>query len=152
MKKLLAPFFLAVVFAVLATGCSSSNSITVGLGVELTGLTRGADGATQVTWRVVNPNVVAYLVAQASHKVYLDGVLVGTTADRDPLAVPAHNSATRTSALVTAGPAADRVLAAAAAAGSAAYRLESSILIRLYGESTDKTTLTAAGKVPVTTK
>ena len=64
MKKLLAPFFLAVVFAVLATGCNSTNSITVGLGVELTGLTRGADGATQVTWRVVNPNVVAYLDEQ----------------------------------------------------------------------------------------
>ena len=54
--------------------------------------------------------------------------------------------------MTVAGPAAERTLAAAAVAGSGAYRLESTVLMRLYGDMTDKSSLTAAGKVPVTAK
>jgi hypothetical protein len=44
------------------------------------------------------------------------------------------------------------VLAGAASAGSAAYRVESSITIRLFGESTERTSLASSGTVPITSK
>lgn len=152
MKKLFTPFFLASMLALLGAGCSSSNTITAGLRVELTGIARTGDGATRMDWRVVNPNVVSYLLAQSTHRVYLDGVLVGTITDKDAMALPAHNHAARSTALTIAGPAAERTLAAAASAGSAAYRVESTVIIRLYGDSTERTNLSSAGTVPVTAK
>jgi LEA14-like dessication related protein len=152
MKKLLTPFLLLSLLAAFFAGCGGPNTTMVGLQVELTGIDRAGEGNTSVSWRVVNPNIVAYLVAQANHRVYLDGVLVGTINDRDALAVPAQSKPTRTSMLEIAGPAAERALAAAVAAGSAAYRLESVVTIRLYGESTDKSDLRTSGTVPVTGK
>lgn len=151
MKKFLTPFFLVTLFAALASGCSS-NSVMVGLKVELTSIVHPSAGAPQVSWRVVNPNVVSYLVAQANHRIFLNGVLVGTINDREAVAVPAQSNANRVSPLVSGGPAAERTLAAAATAGSAAYRLESVVTIRLYGDSMDKSSLSSAGMVPVTTK
>ena len=152
MKKFLTPFFLVTLFAALAAGCGGPNTAMVGLKVELTGLTRNGEGNTQVSWRVVNPNIVPYLVAQANHRIYLDGVLVGTITDREAAALPAQSKAERTNPLVIAGPTAERALAAAATAGTAAYRLESSVTIRLYGETTDRSDLRATGTVPVTAK
>ena len=152
MKKFLTPFFLVSLLALLGTGCNSSKTITAGLKVELTAITRAGDGTTQADWRVVNPNVVSYLLAQSTHRVYLDGVLVGTIKDKDAMALPANNHSARSTALATAGPAAERTLAAAAAAKSASYRVESDIIIRLYGDSTERSSLSAAGTVPVTAK
>lgn len=151
MKKFPTPLFLIALAAALLAGCRSSNTAMVGLNVELAGITReGAEA--RVAWRVVNPNIVSYLVAQANHRIYLDGVLVGTATDRDALAVPAQSKADRTSPLALAGPAAERAVAAAAATGSATYRLESTVTIRLYGETTDRSELRAAGTVPVSVK
>lgn len=152
MKKFLTPLLLVPLLALLGTGCSSSNTITAGLKVELTALARAGDGTTRADWRVVNPNVVSYLLAQSTHRVYLDGVLVGTITDKDAMALPAHNHSARSTTLASAGPAADRTLAAATAAGSAAYRVESTVIIRLYGDSTERTSLSATGTVPVMTK
>ena len=152
MKKFLTPFFLIVMLAALVAGCSSNNSTTAGLKVELTGLTRAGDGGTRVAWRVVNPNVISYIVAQVRLRVYVDGVLIGTVTERDPLAVPAQSHADRASPLVSAGSDAERKLAAASAAGAGAYRLESAVLVQLYGDITDKSNLIATGTVPVTTK
>jgi hypothetical protein len=152
MKKFLTPFLLVSLLALLGTGCSSSNTITAGLRVELTGLARAGDGTTQAEWRVVNPNVVSYLLAQSTHRVYLDGVLVGTIKDKDAMALPANNHSARSTALATAGPAAERTLAAAAAAKSASYRIESDVTIRLFGDSTERSGLSSSGTVPVTTR
>lgn len=152
MKKFLAPFFLVSLLALLGTGCSSSNTITAGLRVELTGIARAGDGTTRADWRVINPNVVSYLLAQSTHRVYLDGVLVGTITDKDAMALPANNHSARSATLTSAGPAAERTLSTAAAAGSAAYRVESSVIIRLYGDSTERSSLSGAGTVPVSNK
>jgi LEA14-like dessication related protein len=152
MKKLLTPFFLVSLVAAFLAGCGGPNTTMVGLQAELTGISRTGEGSATVTWRVVNPNIVAYLVARADHRIFLDGVQIGTISDRDALAVPAQSKPERTSKLVIAGPAAERALAAAVAAGSAAYRLESVVTIRLYGENTDKSDLRASGSVPVTGK
>ncbi|SDR86918.1 hypothetical protein [Opitutus sp. GAS368] len=151
MKKFLAPFFLVASLALLA-GCSSSNNITAGVKIGLTGLARASDGSTRVSWRVINPNVISYLVSQTTHRIYLNGVLIGTVIDREPLAVLPQAHSERTSPLASAGPAADSALAAAATAGSGAYRVESTIVVQLYGETTDKSNLTATGTVPVTAK
>lgn len=137
--------------ALFAGGCST-NTVMVGLQTELAGITREGDGATRVSWRVVNPNIVSYLVAGAEHRIYLNGTLVGVAKSREPLAVPAQSKADRTSVLATAGAEAERVLATTLKTGSANYRLESAITIRLYGEATEKGTLTATGVVPVTRK
>jgi len=152
MKKFLAPLFLLSLFVAFTAGCSSTGNIMVGLKVELTGIDRAGDGSPQVAWRLVNPNVVPYLVAKVTHRVYLDGVLVGTIANDEAAAVPARSNLDRRHALQLAGPAAERALGAAGAAGSAAYRVESVLTIRLYGDNLEKASLTAAGTVPVTGK
>jgi hypothetical protein len=152
MKKFLTPFFLVSLLALLGTGCSSSNTITAGLRAELTGLAHDGDGTTRADWRMVNPNVVSYLLAQSSHRVYLDGVLIGTITDKDAMALPAKNHSARSTTLKSAGAAAERAVAAAATAKSASYRIESDIIIRLYGDSTERSSLSSTGTVPVTTK
>ena len=114
MKKFLTPLFLLSLLAAVFTGCGGSATTMVGLQVELTGINHAPNGRTQVTWRLVNPNIVPYLVAQANHRVYLDGVLIGTVNDREALAVPAQSKPKRSSELKVAGPAAERALTAAA--------------------------------------
>jgi hypothetical protein len=96
--------------------------------------------------------VVSYLVAQSNHRVYLDGVLVGTITDKDAMALPAHNHSARSTILKSDGAAAERAVAAAATAKSAAYRIESDVTIRLYGDSTERSSLSSSGTVPVATK
>jgi LEA14-like dessication related protein len=152
MKKFLTPFLLVSLLALLGTGCSSSNTITAGLKVELTGIARAGDGTTRAEWRVVNPNVVSYLLAQSTHRVYLDGVLVGTITDKEAMALPANNHSARSTLLKSDGAAAERALTAAAAAKSASYRVDSNIVIRLFGDSTENSTLSSTGTVPVTAK
>ena len=148
MKKFLLPFFLLLLLA----GCSSSNTITVGLKVELTGIARGDDGTTLVSWRIVNPNIVSYLVDETTHRIHLNGTQVGTIHEKGALAIPAQTNASRTTKLVMSGAAGERALVEAIAASPATYRTESTIMIRLYGDRTDKSTLMSAGKVPVTAK
>lgn len=153
MKKFLTPFFLVTLLALLA-GCSSisNNSTTAGVKIELTGLVRAGDGTARVSWRVANPNVISYILSQASHRIYLNGVLIGTVHYREPVAVLPQAHTDVTSTMTSAGPAADSALAAAVTAGSAAYRVESAIVVQLYGEMIDKSNLTATGTVPVTAK
>lgn len=152
MKKFLTPFFLASLLTLLGAGCSSSNTITAGLKVELTNIARAGDGTNRVDWRVVNPNVVSYLLAESTHRVYLDSVLVGTISDKDAMALPANNHSARSTKLKSDGAAAERALAAAATAKSASYRVESSFIIRLYGDSTERSSLSSTGTVPITTQ
>ena len=148
MKKFLIPFFLLLLLA----GCSSNNVITVGLKVELTSIACGGDGTTQVAWRIVNPNIASYLVDGTTHRIYLNGTLVGTINDKEAVAIPAQNNANRTAKLLSAGTTGERALTDALAAGSASYRTESTVVIRLYGDATDKSSLSSTGKVTVMAK
>jgi hypothetical protein len=149
MKRIFIPVFLLLLLA----GCSSnSNVITVGLKIELTNIACGGDGTTQVAWRIVNPNIASYLVDGTTHRIYINGTLVGTINDKEAVAIPAQNNANRMSKLLSAGAAGERALTDALAAGSASYRTESTIVIRLYGDATDKSSLSSTGKVTVTAK
>jgi hypothetical protein len=150
MKSFPTPLCVLLVFAVFLAGCSGTNTTTVGLKIELAKVARQSNGTTQVTWRVVNPNIVPYLLAEATHRIYLDGVLVGAVNDREAIAIPAQTNQERTTALTVAGPAGESALSAAAKTGSAAYRVESHVLVRLYGDTTEKGDLQGAGTVPVT--
>jgi hypothetical protein len=154
MKKLLPPLLLLATSVLFFAGCNGfERGITaVGLSVELTGIERTADGTVTVAWKLVNPNISSYLIARTNHKIFLEGKLVGTALNEEPTAVPAQQSVAKVTRLSLADAAAAGLIADAAARGAAAYRVESQLLIRLYGETTDKGALTHSGSVPVTNK
>lgn len=154
MKKLPTPLLLLACSVLFLTGCPTfDRGITaVGLGVELTGIERAADGTVSVSWSLVNPNIASYLIARTNHKIYLDGKLVGTALNEEPTAVPAQQSVSKVTPLKLADATAERTITEAAARGSAAYRVETQLLVRLYGETTDKGALSNSGSVPVTSK
>lgn len=153
MKRLLAPLFLLTLFALLPAGCNNpAKLIAVGLKIEVTRLERTSDGTVLATWHVENSNVVAYLVAHVSHKIYLNGVYLGLTAEDEPMAIPATSSAGRTSRLTGGSPAAAPAVAAAVATGSGSYRVESAFIFRIYDDTVQKSELANSGTVPVTAK
>jgi hypothetical protein len=152
MKPPLTLFFRLTLFLFVAAGCSSSNRIVVGLQVQLTAITCTADGGADVSWRLSNPNIVPYLLAETTHRITLNGVLLGTLRNKAPVAIPAQAIIEGTAHLVPEGPAAAQAIKAALAAGSASYHTETDLLIRLYGETTDKGTLVGSGTVTVTAK
>lgn len=152
MKKVLTPLVLLVCSVLLMSGCGNIGAIIVtGLHIELTGIERAADGTVSVSWQVTNPNVTSYVLGQVTNRIFLNGTLVGTTLDRDPLGIPSNGSAAQTSKLTLAGPAAVQILTAAAQ-GPANYRVESTLLIQVYGEQTETGNLASSGTVKVVNK
>jgi hypothetical protein len=145
-------FLLALLAAFFASCTNTSRLVSTGLGVELTGIERAGDGAVAASWRVDNPNIVAYLLSRVSHKVYLNGTYLGTIVDEEPLAVPASTNSGRTSRLTGGDAAASRVLAEAIARGSANYRMDTQLVVRIYDETVEKASLASSGTVPVTAK
>ena len=152
--KLPTPLRLLMCGALFLAGCNSYNRdvISVGLSVELNGIKRAEDDTVSVAWNMVNPNVTSYLLSRVSNKIFLNGTLVGTTVDAEPMAVPARQSVGKVSKLTLAGPGAERLIAEAVVQGRAAYRVDSQLIILLYGDVTEKGALTHAGSVPVAGK
>jgi LEA14-like dessication related protein len=135
------------------SACSNPGKIIVtGLKVELTGIDRAGDGAVTVHWRMVNPNVTPYLLSRVNSRIYLDGALIGKTADGAPMAVPAEANAAKSSTLETGGTDGGRIIGEAAARGSAGYRVDSEVTVLIYGDTTQNGVLTSSGTVPVTAK
>lgn len=139
MKKLLASVF-AVLLALFAAACSSSNFS--GLGLELTGLERGADGTVTATVRITNSNVVAFNLPQARHEILLDGREIGTLVVTTPTGVPSQTTVEQTGS-VTLKRGADLN------AGAASYQLKSDLVVRLYGDRTENKKLGGSGTVVV---
>ena len=153
MKRFYTPVLLLTLLAACVLGCrNTSVIIATGLRVELTAITNNADGTVSASWRMVNPNIASYLLSSTSHKVYLNGVLLGTITDHEPLGVPASTSVDRASKLGAGDAAASRTLAEAMTKGSGNYRVDSQIVIRIYDETVEKATLTNSGTVPVVAK
>lgn len=153
MKRLLTPVVLLVSALLLQCGCVNIGEVVItGLRIELTGIERATDGTVSASWRVVNPNVASYLVASVSSKIYLNGTLVGTTLSSDPLGVPAQGNAARSGKLTLAGPAAAQILTEAAAHGPVSYRVDSRLIIQIYGDETSKGDLSNSGSVTVVSK
>ncbi|MEJ1974059.1 MAG: hypothetical protein WDM96_16870 [Lacunisphaera sp.] len=152
MKKWLAPLFvLTALFAL--TACENTSAVVSrGLSITVTKIERSAGGSYDVTWQVVNPNVVAYAVDHSEHKLFLDGVLVGTVSRKSAQGVPPQAQAEGTDPLVLAGPAASDKLAQALAQGSANYRVESTIWVLLIDDDLSKSQLISTGTTAVTAK
>ena len=95
MKKL-TRLLLAVLLASSLSSCSNVSEIIAGeLKVALSKIERAGDGTVQVTWRVENPNVVSYLISKGTHKIMLNGTLVGTIVQDTPMGIPASNQLER---------------------------------------------------------
>jgi len=150
MKLFLLRFLPALLLACGFTACSSPESITAGLKIELTGIERAGDGSVRVAWRVQNPNVFSYVLNKTTQKVTLNGTLVGTITDNSPLGVPAQSHAERTGLLSPVKPPAGTVLDQAVAQGSATYRLDSAVILLLLDEQIERIPLTGSGTVTVT--
>ena len=153
MKRLITPVCLLVILGAMLTGCvDKSQLVASGLRIELTGIERSGTGVLTVAWRVANPNVVPYLLTRFSHKIFLNGTKLGTIVDLEPLGVPPNTNAARTSKLTPGDAAGADAVARALASGSASYRIETQIVIRIYDETIEKSSLTNSGTVPVTGK
>jgi hypothetical protein len=150
--KRLSPVIFCLAGLFFLAGCSSKDlpGLT-GLGVTLIGIERSADGATQVHWQLNNPNVVAYLIQASSHKIYLDGRLVGTAATREPVGLN-RQSTQNQSAIMQLDKGSEAALAAALARGTSTYRLESNLTITTYGDYREEYRTNASGTVSLTGK
>jgi len=151
MKKPFVALLLLIALATMLAGCGTP-AVSVGLKIELVRVVVAADGSAQVNWRVVNPNIVPYLLAKGSHRISLNGVPVGTVNANDALGIPAQQTAEGTNPLIVEGGAAKQALESALAAGSAKYKVESTLTVRIYDEVIDKSKLLNSGTVPVTAK
>jgi len=153
MMKKLSLLLLAVLLACGFSACSSTSDIIAGdLKVALSRIERAGDGTIQMTWRVDNPNVVSYLVSKGTHKILLNGTLVGNIVQDTPLGVPSHAQLERTTTFVPVNPAAVAVIDQAVAQGSAAYHVDSTMVLLIIDDKFEKIHVTYSGTVPVVAK
>lgn len=138
MKNTLLALCAAVALVVSFTACGSS--IPVSLGVELASLDPASG---QATIRYSNPSVVAYNVERSSHRVFIDGRFVGTVELKAPLGIPQQRNAIEQNGTFVP----DK--GASIAAGTANYRLESTLTLVLYGENLQTSKLSGSGTVVV---
>lgn len=143
MKKLLLGALLSLGLVSLLSGCGNSARPLAGLVLELTAVERAADGSVNATVRIINPNMVSYNIASATHRVFLADRLIGTLKIDSPTGVPAQMGIDQSGSL-------QLERGATLPDGSARYRLESSIVMRLWGESTKAHKLSGTGTVAVT--
>jgi hypothetical protein len=152
MKSLFPPLFLVLCGAFFLAGCGHGSGalIATGLSVELNGIERASDGTVTVKWDMVNPNVAPYVMSRVTNRIYLNGTLLGVTVDDAAMALPAQQTVSKVSKLTLTGHDAARLITEAAASGKVAYRVDSQLVILLYGDTTEKAGLTHAGSVAVT--
>jgi hypothetical protein len=152
MKKWLTPLFVLGALLVFTACESTSDLVSRGLSIDVTKIERASDGSYAVTWQVVNPNVVYYVVDHSEHKIFLDGVLVGTISKSGRQGVPQQQRAEGTDGMKVASPAGTEKLAQAVGKGPVAYRVESNVWLLLAEENTTKSQLVSTGTVSVTAK
>ena len=153
MKRSLTPLFLLALLASVFTACvNSSRIIATGLEAKLTSIVRSSDGTVTASWHVNNPNIVSYLFSRFASKIYLNGSYVGAIVSEDPLGIPANSEVDRSGIITGGDAAAARVISDAITHGSATYRVDTQITIRIYDDTIEKSSLTNSGTVPVTAK
>ncbi|HET7535188.1 MAG TPA: hypothetical protein VFJ90_01945 [Candidatus Didemnitutus sp.] len=143
MRKLLTPFLAAAALITLLAGCAALP--LTGFTIELAKIERNADGSATATLRIVNPNVVAYNVESSTHTVFLDGKPAGTITVTHAEGVPAQTTVIETGTF-TAAP------GYTLSAGKASYRMETNLLLLLYGDEKEKQKLSGTGTVEISTK
>lgn len=151
MKSRMLPLLLVLLAALGLAGCTNvSEVVSAGLRIELVRLERSGDGAVQVTWRLRNPNVVPYLIDRSTHKVTLNGAALGTFADGNRVGIQPQSMVERTDVLVPANGQVSGQVAQLAAAGTASYRVESTVWILIVDDQKEKASLVGTGTVAVT--
>ncbi len=142
MKKSFPTLFLLAVALVLGA-CTTTRPGLAGLSVELVKIeVEGA--AARATVRYVNPNLMAYNLAQTRHKIQI-GAWSGVAETREAFGVPPRNTVEQTVALKPER--LDQLTA-----GAVDYRMESDFSLRLYGESRESLELSARGRTVVVRK
>lgn len=139
MKQFVLSLFLIGGALGLLTSCSSQNTLT-GLNVELTSLENSSDGSVKATVRIGNPTLVAFNIVSAEHKLIVDGRTVGTLKITQPIGMAPQTVAEHVG--VVKG-------ASNVARGAGAYRIESKLELRLYGDNTRAIKLQGSGTVAV---
>ncbi len=139
MNKLLASV-LATLLLTLGAACSSTKF--TGLGLELTHLERATDGTVNATVRVTNTNVVAFNFSESHHTIILDGREIGTMKVTSATGIPSQTTVEQTGRL-------ELKRGVDLPSGPASYRLESRIVVRLYGDRTENEKLGGSGTVVV---
>lgn len=132
MKNLLPrlPLFALVCLGLLSfAGCLSTpkiNSINVGI-VEL----KPGANADQISVVLFysNENVIPIAIAETSHKLYINGKLLGKSEDLNPVGLPPARVTHQTVTLLVKDKALLQSLIASADAQSASYRIESRLTI-----------------------
>ena len=99
-----------------------------------------------LTLHFANENVVAVGIDSSTHRLYLNGSLVGTAVNTKPLGVQAMSSGTQEAPVKFENPALVQQLAAAAGARTTSYRLESDLLLlageeKIHAKSVEQGTL-----------
>ncbi len=148
MKKLLALIGVAVLSTLFA-GCGSTKPGIVGLRAELVKIDRDGQGGATATWHLVNPNIVSYIVGASKHKIYVNGHFVGTTSTKEAAGIPAQSHVTQAAPLLLDK---DGANVLAGAGGSANYRIDSDLTLRLYDQLSEHHSSTATGSVQIVAK
>lgn len=151
MKKPAPLLLLACVCAALLAGCSNLAPAFTGLTASLVKLERDASGAVTATVRYANPNLAAYNVGRAVHRVTLDGATAGTVTIARPFGIPPQANVEQAAELKLDG-AGTSAVAAALARGSASFRLESTLTFQLLGDNREVIKTSSGGTVPVSAK
>lgn len=141
MKKTLLCLFLAGGVLVALTGCSNPPAM-IGLRMELTSIELAVDGSTTATVQIINPNLVAYNLVSATHKIILDGRTVGVLNITRATGVAPQSVAPQSGTL-------DLDKGTALARGAAAYRMDSKFVVRVYGDATRDAKLSSSGTVVI---
>ncbi|MBA4137339.1 MAG: hypothetical protein C0518_08505 [Opitutus sp.] len=128
--------------ALLVAGCSNTSAGMAGLAIELQSVERQSDGSAVATVRLVNPNTVSYNVASATHQIYLGDRAVGTLEITKPMGLPSQTVGLHTGALKLEK-------SATLSGGSTSYRLESRLVLVLWGDRNETSKLSARGTVEV---
>lgn len=145
MKSPFSSLLVALGLVALLTGCGTPNVSTTGLSIQLLTIAQATDGSAVATLRITNPNVVSYNFSKANHRVFVAGRQVGTIDINRATGVPAQSSAATQQGVFVPknGPLPE---------GALDYRLESQIVLTLWGDKREDFRLESTGTAQVVRK
>lgn len=114
----------------------------MGMRIELMSIERASDGSATATVQVVNPNLVAYNLVSATHKISLDGRTVGVLHITRATGVAPQSVAAQSGVM-------ELEKGAVISGGAASYRLDSKFIVRIYADATRDSKLTGSGTVVI---
>ena len=139
MKKFFLPFLLLLGVSILLNACSSRVD-QISLQVNVIKLEHKADGNFLATLQFSNPNVGSVNVEKSTHQLFLNGKPAGVLEITEPIGLPAQQSVTTTATFRLTGLPADF-------SGAVSYQLVSSMLLRVFDDTTERCKSSSSGTV-----